>query len=138
MNNKRDASFSVMCNNCKEKLKVGKDIKPSEIKHKKKYVVNGKEIFLTYFECPKCKIRQFVQIDDKNTLSELKEVKKQFRNLSLKRRLGNEIDKEQSDKFKEAREHLAQSRIRLARKYTGTLVHDNETDLNFEMRFDYE
>lgn len=125
----------VECEDCYHKFGVGQEAAPNDIQHKRKYEVNGQSIYLTYYDCPKCGRRHFVQIDSNYTLDILKNVTKQFAKLSAMKRQGKHIPQKQSDKFKRARQHLAESRTNLMKKYTGVSVHDEATDSDFVLRF---
>lgn len=125
----------VECEDCQHKFGVGQEAAPNDIQHKRKYEVNGQSIYLTYYDCPKCGRRHFVQIDSNYTLDMLKNVTKQFAKLSVMKRQGKHIPQKQSDKFKRARQHLAESRTNLMKKYTGVSVHDEATDSDFVLRF---
>ena len=128
-------SLLVECEDCKEKFRIASGTAVNAVTHKKKFNVNGQSVFLTYYDCPKCGRRHFVQIDSYYTLDILKNVTKQFAKLSATKRQGKHITQKQSDKFKRARQHLAESRTNLMKKYTGVSVHDEATDSDFVLRF---
>ena len=123
------------CESCKQKFPVSQDKTPNSLTHKKEYKSNGQSIFLTYYDCPSCGRRHYVQIDDTSSLQELTRITTEFRALMVKRQKGKTISKKQSDKFKKARQHLSVYRTNLMKQFTGALVHDNETDSDFELRF---
>lgn len=125
----------VECENCKEKFNITSGNEQNTITHKKEFSVNGKSIFLTYYDCPSCGRRHFVQIDNDITLRKLRNVSKQFAKLTTIKCKGKQISKEQSEKFKKARKNLMESRTVLMKEYTGKLIHDNETDSDFILRF---
>ena len=124
----------VECENCKTKFNIHAG-NNNIITHKKEFKVNGQLIFLTYYDCPKCGRRHYVQIDDATSLNKLKEVSKQFVKLAVLKKRGKNISQKQSDKFKKARQHLSDYRINLMKEYTGKLIYDSETDSDFELRF---
>ena len=123
------------CESCKHKFPVSQDQASNSLTHKKEFNVNGQSIFLTYYDCPSCGRRHYVQIDDKTSLNKLKEVSRQFVRLSIIKKKGKEIPQKQSAKFKKARQNLSDYRMNLMKEYTGKLVHDNETDSDFKLRF---
>ena len=129
--------FNLMfeCECCKQKFPVTQDQAPNSITHKKEFNINGKSIFLTYYDCPSCGRRHFVQIDDETSLNKLKEAKKMFVKLCVAKSKGKEIPQKQSAKFKKTRQYLSDYRMKLMKQFTGALVHDNETDSDFELRF---
>ena len=128
-------SLLVECEDCKEKFRITTGNAANAVTHKKEFNINGRSIFLTYYDCPKCGRRHYVQIDDKRSLDMLKEVIRQFVHLSVKKKQDKEIPQKQSAKFKKARQNLSDYRMNLMKEYTGKLLHDNETDSDFELRF---
>lgn len=128
----KQTTLLVECENCKQKFQIGEQ---NAVTHKRKLVVEGEVIYLTYYDCPSCGRRHFVQIDNDKTLQQLNDVTSRFKSLSVKRIKDQQISRKQSARFEKARKHLANSRIELMKKYTGKLVHDNETDSDFELRF---
>lgn len=130
----KTTSLLVECEECKHRFKISGEF-DGRVTHKKEFNINGKSIFLTYYDCPKCGRRHFVQIDDEITLEKLKEVKSMFIKLSVMRYKGNNIHKKQLVKFKKAREDLSKHRTLLMKEYTDKSIHDDETDSNFVVRF---
>jgi hypothetical protein len=129
--------FTLMfeCEDCKKKFPIIQDEAPNSLTHKKEFNINGKSIFLTYYDCPSCGRRHYVQIDDAKSLGDLELVRKMFIDLSIARRKGKEISRKQSAKFKKARQDLSDYRMKLMKAYTGTLIRNNETDSYSELRF---
>ena len=123
----------VECEDCKYKFAIGSDQAPNSLTNKKEYKVDGQSIFLTYYDCPSCGRRHFVQIDDVNSLKILKEVTTQFTKLAIKRKQDKNIPQKQSARFNKTRKHLSNYRTNLMKEYTGKLICDNGT--NFELRF---
>lgn len=124
-------NFVAECEYCKHRFEVF-----NNINHKKEFIANnGKSIFLTYYDCPECGRRHFVQIDDMASLDKLKEVRTMFVKLSAAKNMGKEIHKKQSAKFKKARQDLSDYRIKLMKEYTGKLIRNNETESEFVLRF---
>lgn len=130
-----EMSLMVECEDCKEKFMLTAGETNGQLTHKKVFEVDGRTIFLTYYDCPKCGRRHFAQIDDVTSLKILKEVKGMFAKLSVKRKEGKIIPEKQSARFKKARKHLSNYRTNLMKRYTGKLIHDNETESDFELRF---
>ena len=129
-NNTSFLNFVAECEDCKQKFEV-----LNNVTHKKEFNINGKSIFLTYYDCPSCGRRHYAQIDDMISLDKLKEVQMMFIKLSAMKQKGKEISKKQSVKFKKARQHLSDYRINLMKEYTGKLIRNNETDSEFVLRF---
>lgn len=132
--NKETMSLLVECEDCKEQFRIGADNTANAIT-KKEFNVNGQSIFLTYYDCPKCGRRHYVQIDDAVSLNKLKQVSWQFVKLAVLKKKDKEIPQKQSAKFKKARQNLSDYRMKLMKEYTGKLIHDNETDSDFKLRF---
>lgn len=126
-------SLLVECEDCRDKFEINS--KNWTMHFKRKYEINGQTIFLSYYDCPKCNRRHYVQIDTIQTLQELKEIERMFIKLSVAKKKGKQPPQSQSAKFKKAREHLAQSRIDLMKQFTGKLVHDSETDTDIILEF---
>ena len=122
------------CEDCKQKFPVTQDQAPNSLTHKKEYKSNGQSIFLTYYDCPNCGRRHFVQIDDVSSLQELVRVTNEFKSLAIKRQKGKTISKKQSDKFKKSRQHLSDYRINLMKEFTGKIAVD-ETGVEYILRF---
>ena len=133
--NQEQMSLLVECESCKEKFRITVGNASNAVTHKKEFNVNGQSIFLTYYDCPKCGRRHYVQIDDTVSLNKLKKISGQFIKLAVLKKKGKEIPQEQSAKFKKARQNLSNYRMNLMKEYTGKLLHDNETDSDFELRF---
>ena len=94
----------------------------NSLTHKKEFKVNGQSIFLTYYDCPNCGRRHFVQIDDAKSLEELKSVTADFRRLSNTRLKGKNISKKQSENFKKARQHLSDYRTKLMKEFSDKIA----------------
>ena len=128
--------FKLMfeCEDCKQKFPVTQDQAPNSLTHKKEYKSNGQSIFLTYYDCPYCGKRHFVQIDDTSSMQELVGVTNEFKSLMVKRQKGKTISKKQSDKFKKSRQHLSDYRMNLMKEFTGKIAVD-ETGAEYTLRF---
>lgn len=128
----RTLSFLAECEDCKKKFNVSPE--SGIITFNRKFVINGKSIFLTYYDCPNCGRRHYVQIDDEVSLAKLRDIKKQFGKLIAAKAKGK-VSQKQSAKFKGARQNLSVYRTNLMKEYTGKLIHNNETDTDFMLRF---
>lgn len=127
--------FSVLaeCQECGKKFEMSST--NEVVQHKKEFKVNEQSIFVTYYDCPDCGRRHYIKIDNQSTLNELKDVERQFVKLAAAKTKGKTVPQKQSAKFKKSREHLAHSRNELMKQYTGKLIHDSDTDSEFELRF---
>lgn len=126
-------SLLVECEDCRDKFEINS--KNGTMHFKRKYEINGQTIFLSYYDCPKCNRRHYAQIDSTKTLNEMREIEHQIAKLAAAKKKGKMVPQKQSAKFKKSREHLTQSRNELMKQYTGKLIHDSETDTDFELRF---
>ena len=122
------------CEDCKQKFPITQDKASNSLTHKKEYKSNGQSIFLTYYDCPYCGKRHFVQIDDTSSMQELVRVTNEFKSLMVKRQKGKTISKKQSDKFKKSRQHLSDYRMNLMKEFTGKIAVD-ETGAEYTLRF---
>lgn len=96
---------------------------------------DGQSIFITYFDCPSCKERHYVQIDDQKSRKLKKETQRWFVKLSAMRNKNKQISKQQQDKFKKLRNDLSNSRLELMKQYEGSIVTDTETGKAIELNF---
>ena len=128
--------FNLMfeCEDCKKKFPVTRDQAPNSLTHKKEFKSNGQSIFLTYYDCPHCGKRHFVQIDDASSLQELVRVTNEFKSLMANRQKGKSISKKQSDKFKKSRQHLSDYRMNLMKEFTGKTAVD-AAGIEYVLRF---
>ena len=133
--NNKMMSLLVECEDCKNKFRISSDETNVKVNHKKEFKINDKSIFLTYYDCPSCGRRHYVQIDDAISLNKLKEINKMFIKLSIAKQKGKEIPRKQLAKFKKARQYLSVYRTNLMKEYTGKLIHNDETESDFMLRF---
>lgn len=127
-------SMLVECEDCKHKFRISSDESTGKVNHKKEFNVNGKSIFLTYYDCPSCGRRHYVQIDDATSLDKLKEFTSMFIKLSVAKTTGKEISQKQLVKFNKTRKSISNYRIKLMKEYTGKSVID-EAGNSFTLRF---
>lgn len=134
--NEEYLSIIVVCEDCAHKFKIsGCDETESKIVQREFYSKSDEQsIFLTYYDCPKCHRRHYVQIDDFKSLNMLKDVKRQFVKLSVLRKKGKEIPKKQLNKFEKTRKDLSYYRSKLMCLYDGKKIYDNELDVEFVLR----
>ena len=111
--------ISVQCEDCKREFMIGPEQGPNSITNKKEVEIKGQSIFLTYYDCPSCGRRHYVQIDDSISLVKLNEAKQQFVSLAVAKKKGKEISKKQLAKFKKTRKDLSAYRIKLMKQFTN-------------------
>lgn len=134
MSEKQPFFMMFQCENCKKNFPISAEQAPNSITHKKEYLINGRSIFLTYYDCPDCGKRHFVQIDDAKSLQMLMMNRKEFVKLSKLKMDGKTIRKKQSENFKKSRQNLAEYRTNLMKEFTGETIID-ETGIEYVLRF---
>lgn len=117
------------CKRCDEPLVL------NDILTNKNFVKDGKSICLTYFDCPKCGERCFVQIDDETSLAMLDAVKKTFIKLAYRKKMGKKVSKRENSRFAEARASLGIYRTNLMKSFTGKTIHDEDAGKEYTLRF---
>ena len=122
----------VVCDNCKEKFIITVDSLVSEKEFKDK---DGNRVFLTYFDCPHCKQRYYVQADNQMSIVLKEECLDLFRNLAKLKLAKKKIPNKQQNKFKRIREKLASERLELMKRFNETYVTDTETGLEVFVKF---
>lgn len=133
--NRERMSLMVECEDCKEKFEITSGDAAKSVTHKKKFEVNGQSIFLTYYDCPSCGRRHYVQIDNSTSLVKLREVTSMFTKMSIAKKNGKQVSEKQLAKFKKTRQNLSDYRTKLMKEYTGKSIHNDETDSDFVLRF---
>lgn len=130
-----EQKYLFECENCGIKFRLGSDT--VELKYGVPYKAkDGRSIFITYYDCPKCDRRHYVQIDDVQSIKIKKEVSMLFRKLSKKRLNYEDIPKKQNEKFKKLNEKLENYRFELKKEFNGQIIiNDNgkEVEVHFSM-----
>lgn len=140
LNNKTDKHNSIEltfeCEKCKKYFRVSKNDLAESILQRKEFLnKKGESIFLTFFDCPFCKNRIYVQIDDTKSMNMLKEEIRLFTKLSVKKKREKEIPQNQSDKLKKMQRDLLNYRSKLMSLYDNRTIHDNDNDEDFVLKF---
>lgn len=121
----------AICQKCKSSF----DISEENLVYQKEYSYEGQSIFLTYFDCPKCNRRHFVQIDNQKSKELLERCKMDFARLSIAKSKGQVIKNNRKKKFDAERKYLSKFRNELAKEYSGRQVVDLETGNIFVLLF---
>lgn len=124
-------NVKAICQRCKEAFSVSEE----NLNYQKEFVYDGQSIFLTYFDCPKCGRRHFVQIDDQKSKELLERCKRDFVGLSIAKSKGHKIKDNRRKKFDAERKYLSEFRNKLAKEYSGRQVVDLETGNIFVLLF---
>lgn len=126
-------SLLVECEECHEKFDVASE--SYSMTHKREFKVDRRSIYLTYYDCPKCSRRHFVQIDDEKSLELLEVNKGQFVHNAVIKTRGQKLRKKKIDQYKDVKKHLANYRRELMKEFTGKELYDEEKGSSFELRF---
>lgn len=121
----------AICQKCKSSF----DISEESLVYQKEYSYEGQSIFLTYFDCPKCNRRHFVQIDNQKSKELLERCKMDFARLSIAKSKGQVIKNNRKKKFDVERKYLSKFRNELAKEFSGRQVMDLETGNIFVLLF---
>ena len=116
--------IKIECSNleCKNEVTVS-----SANLHRGKFMDNsGKTIWLTYFDCPECGKRHYVQIDDMHTNAMLEDIKRLSARFAVLKRKDKQVPQKQSDKFKKLRTKLKTMRSKLEKEYNGKALKDSD------------
>lgn len=125
-------NVKAICQRCKEAFNVSEE----NLVYQKEFMYDGQSIFLTYFDCPKCGRRHFVQIDDQKSKELLERCKRDFVSLSIAKSKGHKVIKnDRKKKFNSERKYLSEFRNKLANEYSGRQVVDLETGNTFVLLF---
>lgn len=120
------------CKKCKRDILVNNE----NVVHEKEFLDKDKQsIYITYFDCPFCQERHYVQIDNGSTIVIKRDNVKVFKKLSRLRSYNKPIPKQQSEKFKKLRYVLEHEREKLMEQYEDTLVTDTETGKDVKLSF---
>lgn len=123
------------CEECGIKFYLGKNA--VEVKYGVPFTTkDGRSIFVTYYDCPKCDRRHYVQIDDTRSNQMKKEASIMFRKLSKKRLNYKDIPKNQNEKFKKLNNKLEDYRFELKKEFNGQIIiaaDGTEVEVHFSM-----
>lgn len=100
--------------------------------------VNGKMYRLTWYDCPSCGLRIFVQADDKRTENLLRKCKDVITRMNDKSTHRWDNSKKQSEYLKKLRSDLAASRRRVENEITGRAIVDRHTGTAHRLVFYHE
>lgn len=121
------------CRWCKEKFAIGND---GTVAFKREYKgEDGRSILLTYYDCPKCGKRHFVQIDNDTSLQMLAGVSRIFARIAATKTKGRDVPARWQDKYKRHKSHLDRYRMRLMQEWSGKQVFEVGTGFNCVLEF---
>lgn len=123
------------CEDCGIKFHLGGG--GVEVKYEVPFTVkDGRSIFITYYDCPKCGRRHYVQVDDTRSYQMKKETSRMFVKLSRKRINDKDIPKNQNEKFKKLNKRLEDYRFKLKKEFDGKILINSEgkeVEVHFSM-----
>lgn len=124
------------CEDCGLKFYLGKD--GVVVRYEVPFIVkkDGRSIFVTYYDCPECDRRHYVQIDDACSNQMKKETSMMFRKLSKKRINFEDIPKKQNEKFKKLNKKLEDYRFELKKELNNQIIiseNGSEIEVHFSM-----
>lgn len=125
-------NVKMKCKDCQSVVDITKQQTTFNVPHKTK---DGQTIFLTYFDCPVCKARHYVQVDNRQTSELRKSVSTMAVRAMAARRKGKNIPENQKAKFKKQQDKLKSLRYDLMKKWEGEIVTNTLTGDKIELHF---
>lgn len=125
-------NFKIKCKECQSVVDITKQQTTFNVSHKTK---DGQTIFLTYFDCPVCKARHYVQVDNRQTSELRKSVSTLAARSIAAKRKGKKIPEKQKEKFKKQTNKLKALRFELMKKWEGKIVTNTITGEEIELHF---
>lgn len=128
----KDWDFKMVCTKCGMMINIPTQRTTFNVPFKAK---DGQTILLTYFDCPGCGIRHYVQIDTKQTSELRKSVSMLWLRIAKQRKNGNTPPQGQRNKFDRQKKSLLSLRRRLMEQYEGSIVTNTLTGEELELHF---
>ena len=100
--------------------------------------VNGKAYKLTWYDCPSCGLRIYVQCDDQKTEQKLKKCMGVIAAMNDKRTHRFDNHRKQSEHLAKLRADLAETRKRLEKAVSGAEIIDRHNGTSHVVRFYHE
>lgn len=124
----------VECKDCKHKFLItaGNVVSEKEFKTK-----DEQSIYITYFDCPKCQERHYVQVDDQTSLELKTKCLDMFQKLAKLKIAEKKIPKQQRKEFDKSRKKLSDLRFELMKTYNDSIVTDTETGADVHINFTF-
>lgn len=96
---------------------------------------DGRSILLTYYDCPKCGMRHFVQVDDAASIRMLSEEATIFARIAIANSKGKKIPVKMQEKYKKKKGHLCRYRTKLMTELSGKTVTEVSTGQQVVLEF---
>lgn len=113
----------VKCAVCGKEVKVG----THNIQKSMMVTTEDEPLWMTYFDCPHCSCRNFVQVDNQDTNALVEEESRLLISVMKQKRFGKTVHRKQSEQRKQIERDLAESRKELMLYVTGKTVVDCKT-----------
>lgn len=127
----QNVGFRAECRKCKHEFDISQNVR-----HNVAYEdQDGRSILLTYYDCPSCGMRHFVQVDNGASVGMLLAVRKDIARIANARSKGRKIPAKMQDKYKKHNRHLDVYRTRLMREWSGRRVIEVGSGLVYELEF---
>ena len=123
---------AVQCKSCGNKFMISENNVTHEKEFKDK---DGQTIYITYFDCPKCQDRHYVQVDNNITLRLKKQCLDLFAYLAKFKIAKKSVPSQQHNRFDKSRKKLSNMRFELMKQYQDSIVTDTETGAEIHLEF---
>lgn len=123
---------AVQCKSCGKSFIISNDNVTHEKEFKDK---DGQTIYITYFDCPHCQDRHYVQVDNNITLKIKKQCLDMFASLAKIKLAKKRVPIQQRNKFNSGRKKLSDKRFELMKQYEDSIVTDTETGAEIHINF---
>ena len=122
----------VQCKDCGQEFFIS----PSNVVSEKEFRdKDGQTIFITYFDCPNCQERHYVQVDNQESLVLKTKCLDLFQKLAKLKIAKKSISKQQRNKFDFSRKKLSEMRFELMKQYNDSIVTDTQTGVDVHVKF---
>ena len=123
---------AVTCKSCRKNFMISENNVTHEKEFKDK---DGQTIYITYFDCPYCQDRHYVQVDNNITLKIKKECLDMFASLAKIKIAKKRVPIQQRNKFDSGRKKLSDKRFELMKQYQDSMVTDTQTGAEIHLEF---
>lgn len=127
----QNVDFRAECRKCKHEFDISQNVRHN-VAYEDQY---GRSILLTYYDCPSCGMRHFVQADNSASVGMLLAVRKDVARIACAKSKGRKIPVKMQDKYTKHNRHLDAYRTRLMRDWSGRTVTEVESGLTYTLEF---
>lgn len=121
----------MKCSSCEKEVTVGSH----NIKKHIMITSDHEHVWMTYFDCPHCSVRNFVQVDNDETNEMVEEESRLMVKALKQKKFGKTLTKKQSEKRKQIERDLAESRKKLMESVKDKVVIDCDTNESYTVSF---